>query len=288
MRHPGERRRVDSALASAVAARAVLSAIEPLSVVIPAYNEEHRLGPTLDRMTAWLSAHLRQYEIVVVDDGSGDATVSVARAREQFGVRVVLNDSNRGKGYSVRHGVAEARGRWVLMSDADLSTPIEELVHLAAKAPAFQVVIGSRAAPGARLVRRQPWYREAMGRTFNLLVQALLLPGIRDTQCGFKLFEARAARDVFSRVHTDGFGFDVEVLHVAHKLGYRIAEVPVRWLDDPATRVRPVRDALSMAVDLWRVRTRHAHLTPAGRRGADSDREERSADSGALDDGRPS
>jgi dolichyl-phosphate beta-glucosyltransferase len=210
----------------------------PLSVVIPAYDEERRLPDTLRRVCAHLDARGHDYEIVVVDDGSRDATASVAREAGGERVRVLSNDGNRGKGYAVRRGMLAARGARRLMCDADLSTPIEELERLEALAEqGYDVVISSRAVSGARVEVRQTGFRENAGRLFNLLVRLLALPGVRDTQCGFKLFTAAAAEGVFRVARLDGFVFDVEALFLARRQGRRIAEVPVVWRNDAATRV---------------------------------------------------
>ncbi|HEX9188595.1 MAG TPA: dolichyl-phosphate beta-glucosyltransferase [Vicinamibacteria bacterium] len=209
-----------------------------LSVVIPAFNEARRLPATLARVREHLAAQGRPHEILVVDDGSSDGTAEVARQAPGAGVRVLRHEPNRGKGYAVRRGMLAATGERRLMTDADLSTPIEELAGLeGAIARGWDVAIGSRAVAGARIEVHQPAYREAMGRAFNVLVQALLLPGLADTQCGFKLFTATAAEAAFSACRLDGFSFDVEALYVARRRGLRIAEVPVVWRNDAATRV---------------------------------------------------
>ena len=206
-----------------------------LSVVIPAFNEAERLPRTLDRVGAFLRGLGRAYEIVVVDDGSTDQTAERARAA---GATVQRNDRNRGKGHAVRRGMLEAQGQRRLMTDADLSTPIEELPRFLEKlAEGYGVVIGSRAVAGANIEVHQPWFRENMGRLYNLFVRALALPGLHDTQCGFKLWSADAARAAFAEARLDGFSFDVEALYLARKRGYRIAEVPVTWRNDTATRV---------------------------------------------------
>jgi len=222
-----------------------------LSVVVPALNEEDRLPRTLERITSHLGRRGGAYEVLVVDDGSRDGTAARAEAA---GAIVLRNEGNRGKGFAVRRGMLAARGARRLMTDADLSTPIEELDRLSARMDAgSDVVIGSRALAGARIEVRQPWYRENMGRLFNLFVRALAVPGLMDTQCGFKLFSAAAARDVFSAACLDGFSFDVEVLFLARKKGYRIAEVPVLWRNDAASRVSLVRGFLAFP-DLLRIR----------------------------------
>ena len=179
-------------------------------------------------------------EIVVVDDGSRDSTVQVAR---DAGVRVLQNPGNRGKGYSVKHGMLKAEGEWSLLTDADLSSPIEELEKLwkYAGAERAQVAIGSRAADRSLVGVHQPMMREAMGRVFNLAMRIVTGLPFKDTQCGFKLFESAAAREVFSRQQLDGFGFDVEVLYIARKLGYKTLEVPVRWDNVEGTKVSLLR-----------------------------------------------
>ena len=206
-----------------------------LSVVIPAFNEAGRLPRTLERVTAFLRERTRSYEVLVADDGSTDET---ARKAREAGATVLRDDHNRGKGHAVRRGMLAARGRRRLMTDADLSTPIEELPRFLARMDeGFDVVIGSRALPGSTIEVHQPWFRENVGRVYNLFVRALALPGLRDTQCGFKLWSARAAREAFSAARLDGFSFDVEALYVARKRGYRIAEIPVVWRNDAASRV---------------------------------------------------
>jgi dolichyl-phosphate beta-glucosyltransferase len=228
-----------------------------LSVVVPAYNEATRLPRTIERVERFLDG--RSYEIVVVDDGSTDGTVEAARAAARRELVVLRNEGNRGKGYAVRRGMLAARAPRRLMSDADLSTPIEELGRLEPCLDAgHDVAIGSRALAGSRIEVRQPWYRENMGRVFNVCVRALAVPGVRDTQCGFKLFSARAADAVFASARLDGFSFDVEALFIARQLGYRIAEVPVVWRNDAATRVgllggfRAFPDLLRIRVNDWR------------------------------------
>ncbi len=238
--------------------------IRDVSVVIPAYNEERRIGPTIERVRSFAPRTCRICEIVVADDGSADGTVALAESfhRPSLPVRVLRSPGNRGKGDAVRRGVLAARGGSVLFSDADLSTPIEELDRLHPRLAEAPLVIGSRAAPDADLAVPQPLYRELAGRTFNLLFQALVLRGVRDSQCGFKLFERQAAQDLFSRLTLEGFGFDVEVLYLARRLGYPIVEVGVRWEDDRDSKVRLWRDAPRMFTDLVRVRLAHRGRLP--------------------------
>jgi dolichyl-phosphate beta-glucosyltransferase len=209
-----------------------------LSVVIPAYNEARRLPQTLARLRRWAASTSSPVEVVVVDDGSTDQTAEVAREAGGDDLTLLRHEPNRGKGYAVRRGMLAAGGERRLMTDADLSTPIEELPRLMGELDAgAQIAIGSRAIAGARIEVHQPAYREAMGRIFNRLVQLLLLPGLKDTQCGFKLFSARAATDAFGACRLDGFSFDVEALFVARRQGLRIVEVPVVWRNDEASRV---------------------------------------------------
>jgi dolichyl-phosphate beta-glucosyltransferase len=227
-----------------------------LSVVVPAFNEATRLPGTLARLREWLAGCALHYEIVVVDDGSTDGTAEAARAAAGEAFVLLRHVPNRGKGYAVRRGMLAATGARRLMTDADLSTPVEELPKLmAALDRGFEVAIGSRAITGARVEVHQPAYREAMGRLFNVLVQALLLPGLHDTQCGFKLFTARAAEAAFGACRLDGFSFDVETLYVARCRGMRIAEVPVVWRNDAATRVSLGAGGAAFA-DLLRIRLR--------------------------------
>lgn len=225
-----------------------------LSVIIPAYNEEARLGRTVMCVEEYLRHCGYSWELIVVDDGSTDDTVRVATAAftSPHSSRVLRNPRNMGKGASVRAGMLAAKGRYRLFSDADLSTPIEEVEKLlrALQGDGAEVAIGSRRMKDSHLEQRQPFYRELMGWVFNLLVRALVLPNIRDTQCGFKLFTADAADHIFPKQRLDGFSFDVETLVLAARQGYRIEEVPVRWIDSPASRVRAVRDSYHMFLDV--------------------------------------
>ena len=208
-----------------------------ISIIIPAYNEEKRLPSTLASVQAYFATHPWEFfEIIVVDDGSRDRTAEVARAA---GVRLLQNPGNRGKGYSVRHGMLEASGEWSLFSDADLSAPIEELDRLwtAVEREPVQAAVGSRALDRSLIGVHQPAFRENMGRLFNLLMRLQTGLPFRDTQCGFKLFQTAAAREIFQRQRLEGFGFDVEVLFIARHLGYRTLEVPVRWNDVTGTKV---------------------------------------------------
>ena len=228
-----------------------------LSVVIPAYNEAERIGPTLEAISANLKKDDVDYEIVVVSDGSIDATEDIVRdyAKTDAGIRLISYSPNRGKGCAVRMGMLEARSENVLFSDADLATPIEDLEKLRqAVANGCEVVIGSRALKESVIVGWRPWYRELSGKTFNMIIRLLAVPGIRDTQCGFKFFTGGSAAKVFSATLLNGFGFDVEALYLARKFGFSIGEIPVHWENSPATKVSVIKDTLPMLIDVVRVR----------------------------------
>lgn len=229
-----------------------------LSLIVPAYNEEARLADTLATLAEHFETAGISYEIMVVDDGSTDRTVSVARdvARAWPRVRVILAD-HRGKGHAVRVGVLSARGRSVAFCDADLPVPPSDISQIVARLDAFPVVIGSREVGHAERIG-EPYSRHLMGRLFNALVRALALPGLQDTQCGVKAFTAECARAIFSRQLIDGFGFDVETLYLARRDGYVIHEEPVTWSYRALSRVDPRRDALRMIGDILRVRWRDA------------------------------
>lgn len=228
-----------------------------LSIVIPAFNEEERLGPSLAAIRAWLAGKPFAAEIIVVDDGSSDRTSAVARdgLAGLPAFRIIRLETNGGKGHAVRTGVLASSGDIVMFTDADLATPIEELdKFLPRLAEGSDVVIGSRAIPGSDIRVRQARPRQAMGRFFNRLVRRFILKDFRDTQCGFKAFRRPAALDLFTRLMTSGFAFDVEVLVLARRLGYRIVEVPVVWRHSPPSRVRIVRSSWQMLKELWRIR----------------------------------
>lgn len=228
-----------------------------LSIVIPAFNEEGRLGATLDRIAAYVQGRGLVCETIVVDDGSTDATAGLVLAKRSGfdGLRLLSLGSNQGKGAAVKAGVLDAQAPRILFTDADLSTPIEELGALeAALDGGASVAVGSRALDRARISVHQPFYREMAGRLFNTLVQWLNVPGIQDTQCGFKLFTADAGRRLFRVQWVPRFGFDVEFLFLARKAGYSIAEVPVRWINSPESKVRPIRDGGRAFLDLVLIR----------------------------------
>ncbi len=243
-----------------------------LSVVIPAFEEAARLGPTLERVRTYLAARPFDSEVLVVVDGGRDGTLGLVRnlARTWPALRVLDNGVNRGKGYSVRRGMLAARGRYLLFSDADLSTPIAEVERLVAALEAgADVAIGSRALVDSDVRVRQAWWRQSMGRVFNRFVRLVAVPDLRDTQCGFKCFRRDAARRIFARQRIARFSFDVELLWIARTLGYRVAELPVTWINHPSSRVHPLSDSCRMLVDLmclrfndWRGAYRDGNETP--------------------------
>ena len=235
--------------------------MDSLSIVIPAYNEEKRLPQTLRQVLDWLALGAFSFrEVIVVDDGSRDGTARVVEefAKASACLRLVKDPGNRGKGYAVRHGMLEAKGEWILYTDADLSTPITEIEKLcrAASEKGAKVAIGSRALDRSLVEVHQPALRELSGRAFNLVMRAVTGLSFRDTQCGFKLFRADAAREIFSRQKQEGFSFDVEDLLIAKKLGLRAVEVPVRWANVEGTKVR-LSQGMKSFVDLVKIRMDH-------------------------------
>ena len=230
-----------------------------LSVVIPCYNEEQRLPRTIEQIERFLEVRKTDYELILVDDGSADGTRQVmdVAAKRHASVRIEALPHNRGKGRALAVGVEAARGDEILVTDADLSTPIEELDKLQdALNRGAGVAIASRALRASRVEVSQPIYRVLMGKGFNLIVQAVLLPGIWDTQCGFKLFRGDIAHRVFANLTTDGFGYDPEVLYRARKQGVKIAEVPVVWRNSAPTKVSPIKSSLDMLKHVVRLRLR--------------------------------
>lgn len=236
---------------------------ESLSVVIPAYNEAGRIGATVRRLGEYLRERAWDYELIVVDDGSCDGTVDIVRnASEEAGrTRLLQNEGNRGKGFSVRKGVAHAARALILVTDADLSTPIEEIEKLLPwLGRGYDLAIGSRGLLESDVLKKQAWYRQGMGKVFNLLVRILVLRGFADTQCGFKLFRGEAGRRIFEASKIDRFAFDVEAILLAEKMGYRVREVPVRWINAPLSRVRITADSTQMLLDLFLLRLRMGRM----------------------------
>ncbi len=231
-----------------------------LSVVIPAYNEALRVGSTLEKVWSYLETRNYEVELILVDDGSEDETLAILEdfARRHPAARVLRNRVNRGKGYSVRRGVLEAQGELVLFTDADLSAPIEEANKLLAalESGRADAAIGSRALDRRLIGVRQPWLRETAGKCFNLLVRLLTGLKLHDTQCGIKLFRRASTRRAFELQRVERFGFDPELLFLIERLGGKLLEVPVRWNNSPATKVRFLRDSTHMFCDLLALRWR--------------------------------
>ncbi len=228
-----------------------------MSIVIPAYNEEKRLPQTFKKIASYLNKSSFPSEIVLVDDGSKDKTVIVAEElsrRLSLKLVVVKNPENQGKGAAIKKGMLAASGKAILFTDADLSTPIEELENFLPFLKDFEVVIGSRKIKGARIIVHQPFYREAMGKVYSWLARVIVVPGISDFTCGFKLFTRRAAKEIFSRQMVFNWSFDAEILFLAKKLGFKVKEVPVSWKDSPATKVRLWRDVFGSFWGLIKIR----------------------------------
>ncbi len=219
----------------------VLPGVVDISVVMPAFNEQRRIGPSIEAVSSFLGRSGRTWEMIVVDDGSSDLTVAVADAlvARESRIRIIRLDRNSGKGHAVRVGVLASLGDEVLICDADLSTPIEEVDQLRALRPDAVVAIGSRARPTSRIEIHQSWVRRVLGRLGNRYIRAVAVPGIADTQCGFKLFAGPAARALFSMTRLNGWGIDVELLHLCTKFGWPVAEVPVRWSHSTGSKLRP-------------------------------------------------
>ena len=232
------------------------------TLVVPAYNESNRIEACVRSVAQWARARPGgwDWETILVDDGSTDDTVAQARraaAQENHDLTVISYTPNRGKGAAIREGVLSSSGDPVLVSDTDLSTPLSEWIKLAERLPTHPIAIGSRAMEQALVGKRQPFYRQLMGRTFNRFVRLFTVHGIGDTQCGFKLFRGDLARELFRAARIDRFAYDVEILYLAQRRGYPIAEVPVVWINSPESKVAVVRDSLRMLWDLPRIRWMH-------------------------------
>lgn len=227
-----------------------------LSIVIPAYKEESRIYKILDAIIVYEKSKNFAVEVVVVVDGSPDKTAEVA---EKFkgkipGLSIIDRKENRGKGYTVREGVMAAKGKYILFADADNSTPVEQVDKLLKYAHDYPVVIGSRYIKGGRLAHPQGFVRKMGGRVLNMVIRTFAVKGIRDTQCGFKLFQHDAAKEIFKRMTFERFSFDIEILAIARRHKYKIKETGIVWYDDPHSTVSPIKDGLKMIRDAWRVR----------------------------------
>lgn len=224
-----------------------------LSVVIPAHNEENRLPASLEQVLRFLAGQAFTSEVVIVENGSADRTYEIAQefARKNTNVRVI--QSERGKGSAVRRGMLEARGEYRFMCDADLSMSIEQVSRFLPPESQADIAIASREAKGASR-EDEPLYRHLGGRVVNLVIRLLILPGLNDTQCGFKCFTAEAAAQLFRRQTLPGWSFDIEILYLARRLGFTVREIPIRWRFSPETKLSAVQDALRMTRDIFRIR----------------------------------
>lgn len=234
-----------------------------ISIIIPAYNEGNSIKSAIRVIDEFLKAGAEDYEIIIVDDGSKDKSAQLVQQLAGKNNKIILlkNGANRGKGYSVKRGMLQATGDIRVFADADMSTPIETLTGMIEFVnKGYDVVIGSRRTQGAIIEIRQNFLRENMGRVFNMLVRLIVLRGFRDTQCGFKLFTKKAAENIFKFQKFDNFVFDVEILYIAKKLGFKIIEAPVKWYNSTDSKVRPFRDSLSMFLDLFKIRLSHRKI----------------------------
>lgn len=229
-----------------------------ISIVIAAYNEQERIGESLVRICSYMRECALDFEIVVVDDGSSDSTSEIVEGEKNRipGLRLVRYEVNRGKGYALRQGVMAAAGEVILLSDADLSTPIDEISRFLPfiHGEGYDIVIGSRALKSSLIIKKQPWWRRGMGKIFNRIVRLLVMNDFSDTQCGFKMFSATCAKVLFRDAVIDRFAFDVEILMRAKTRGMRILEMPVKWVNSPGSKVNPLSDSLRMLYDLVRIR----------------------------------
>lgn len=226
-----------------------------LSVILPAHNEEKRLPAALESLLAYLQAQSYDFEVLVVENGSQDRTLDLAHEYARRCAQVeVIHEQQRGKGLAVRRGMLSARGDYRFMCDVDFSMPVDQISRFLPPALGeYDIAIASREAPGAMRFD-EPAYRHLVGRLFNLLIRIMALPGLHDTQCGFKCFRGEVARQLFSRQTISGWSFDVEILFLARKLGYRIVELPIPWYFNPESKVRLLPDSFHMALDILRIR----------------------------------
>jgi len=231
------------------------------SIIIPAYNEEKRIAPTLTEIQDVLARTQHTFEIIVVDDGSKDNTVELLKTLQQEipQLRIEALTQNAGKGHALRHGVAAAQGDIIITADADGSTPFSEYEKLygAHEQNTDAIAIGSRHLPTSNVVIKQPWYRILISRMANVIIQTMLVPGVKDTQCGFKLYPAQTAKELYSQTSVDGFGIDMEVLYLAKRENIPIVEVPVTWLDSKESTLRPIRATWNTFKELVRIIWRH-------------------------------
>lgn len=224
-----------------------------VSVIVPAYNEAARIGQTLKAIDLFFQEKDFEYEIIVVDDGSSDQTKSVVEELKINKLALVSYGQNRGKGFAVHYGVWQARGEWILFTDADNSTPIEQFDRLMAESANYKVIIGSRYLKESTITVHQDWLRRLVSRAGNLLIQLLILPGIADSQCGFKLFAASEVKAIFSLQTIWRWGFDMEILRIAKEQGLKIKEVPIIWRNDDQSKMQSRRVFFEMLGELFRI-----------------------------------
>ncbi len=225
-----------------------------LSVIVPAYNEGNKLKENILEIDRYLKNHNHDYEIIVVDDGSKDNTAEIVKSIENKQIRILVNHPNRGKGYSVKRGMLEAEKEYALFMDADLATPLKEISKFKNFKDRYDVLIASRNLPDSDIKITQPFYRQLLGKGFSLVVRIFAVRGIKDTQCGFKMFNRKAREIIFSRQTFERFGFDVEILYIARKHNLSIKELPVTWINDSDSRVNPIKDSFRMFIDVLKVR----------------------------------
>lgn len=230
-----------------------------ISIIIPAYNEENRLPGTLDQIIRYIQNRKHSAEIIVVAEKSEDRTVEIAnKFRTIFpNLTILENDQKYGKGYSVKRGMLQAQGEICFFTDADLSTPIEELDRALEYLKTYDIVIGSRGLQQSNIVVHQPFYREWLGKSFNLILKSIALTDFSDTQCGFKVFKKHIAKSLFLQSAINGFAFDVEILFLARKFGFKVKEMPVTWINEENSHVDPVKDSIRMFQDVMRIKLNH-------------------------------
>jgi len=225
-----------------------------LSIIIPAYNEEERIKATLTKVFDFLDNNNIESEVIVVDDGSQDDTVRVVEEMKKDNLRLLKNGNNRGKGYSVKKGMLNAKGELLLFSDADLSTPIEELKQFLEHSDKADVLVAARNLEGSEIKIKQPFFRSTLGKIFPFFVKHFLIKGISDTQCGFKMFKRGCAMDIFKKQRVDGWSFDAEILFIASKHNYRIKQLPVEWNNDTRSKINSFTDPPKMLLELLKIR----------------------------------
>lgn len=228
-----------------------------ISIIIPAYNEEKIIRKSISKVIEFLEHEKIEYELIVVDDCSTDRTGVIIKNFNSKKVILIKNKNNMGKGCAIKEGILNAKKDLILFSDADLSTPIKELSNLLKYIDDYDIVIGSRRIDGSLIKIKQPFYRTIPGRIFPILVNLMILRGIKDTQCGFKLFKRNAAKDIFQKQRIKGFCFDVEILYLAKKAGYKIKEVPITWNNSADSKVNIIADPIKMFIDLLKIWFRH-------------------------------